>query len=46
MVEADEGTTAPNPPIASEDPVGKPSSRVVAIQLLINLEEESPATDV
>ena len=42
-VEVDEGTAAPNPPIASKDPVSEPSSRIVAVELLINLEEESEA---
>ena len=42
----DEGTAAPNPPIASEDPVGELGSRVVAVQPLVNLEEEPIATDV
>ena len=42
----DEGTIAPNPSIAFKDPISEPSSRVVAVQPLINLEEEPVATDV
>ena len=38
-------TVAPNSFIAFEDPANDPSSRVVAVQLLINLEEEPVATD-
>ena len=40
MVKVDEVTVAPNPSIAFEVPVTKPSLSVEAIQLLINLEEE------
>ena len=46
VVKVDEGTAAPNPPIASEDPVSELSSRDVPVQPLINLEEEPVATDV
>ena len=42
----DEGTAAPNPPIAFEDPTSELSSRVTTVQSLINLEEEPVATDV
>ena len=46
VVEVDEGTAAPNPPITSEDPISEPSSRVVVFQPLINLEEELVATNI
>ena len=46
MVEVDEETVAPNPPLAVKDPASELNSRVVAIQLLINLEEEPIAIDV
>ena len=46
VIEMDEVTVAPDPPIAHEVPVTDPSSNVVVVQLLINLEEEPLATDV
>ena len=45
MVEVDEVTVAPDPFIASEVPISKPSSSVAVVQPLINLEEEPVATD-
>ena len=46
MVEVDEDTIAPNPPLAAKNPASKLSSRVTAAQPLINLKEEPVATDV
>ena len=46
MVEVNEETIAPNPPLNTEDPARELNSRVVTVQPLINLEEEPVATDV
>ena len=46
VVEADEVTTTLDPSIDLEVPITEPSSSVVVIQPLINLEEEPIATDV
>ena len=46
MVEVDEQTIPPNPPLTTEDPASELNSKVVAVQPLINLEEEHVAIDV
>ena len=45
-VKVDKETATPNLPIDFKDPTSELSSRVLAIQSLINLEEEPVATDV
>ena len=46
MVEVDEETVVPNPPLAAKDPASKLNSKVVGVQPLINLKEEPIATNV